>query len=135
VADDAKLSTPFVNLALVPEAASSVLLPLRIGHVRAFSMFALGEVIDGKTAVEWGLANATLPADQVEDAARKAALALTQRPLGSLIATKRLMRDGESLWGVMRKEGAIFAERLASPEAAEAFQAFAQRRAPDFSKI
>ncbi len=135
VAEDAKLSTPFVNLALAPEAASSVLLPLCVGHVRAFSMFALGDVIDGKTAVQWGLANACAPAAEVDEMARKAALALTQRPLGSLIATKKLMRDGEALWAVMRKEGAVFAERLASPEAAEAFQAFAQRRAPDFSKI
>ena len=43
-------STPFVNLALVPEAASSVLMPARIGHARAFAMFALGEPIDGRTA-------------------------------------------------------------------------------------
>jgi enoyl-CoA hydratase/carnithine racemase len=135
VADDAKLSAPFVNLALAPEAASSILLPMRIGHVRAFSMFALGDVIDGKTAVAWGLANAAAPAGEVDAAARAAAEALAQRPIGSLIATKRLMRDAEALWAVMRKEGDVFAERLVSPEAAEAFAAFAQRRAPDFTKV
>ena len=65
VAENAKLSTPFVNLALVPEAASSLLLPARIGHARAFAMFALGEPIDGRTAANIGLANAALPAHEV----------------------------------------------------------------------
>jgi enoyl-CoA hydratase/carnithine racemase len=135
VAEDAKLSTPFVNLALAPEAASSLLLPQRIGHVRAFSMFALGEAISGTTAAAWGLANAALPAGEVDAAARAAADALAKRPAGSLTATKRLMRDGEALWAVMRREGAVFAERLTSPEAGEAFMAFSERRPPDFSKI
>src|SRR5258708_21715267 len=51
--DNARLMTPFVNLALVPEAASSWLLPARIGHVRAYAMFALGEPIDAATALAW----------------------------------------------------------------------------------
>src|SRR5262249_26081031 len=50
LAEDAKLSTPFVGLALVPEAASSLLLPLRIGYVRAYEMFALGETMDARAA-------------------------------------------------------------------------------------
>ena len=61
LSEDAQLITPFVNLALVPEAASSYLLPLRIGHVRAFEMFALGEPLDAQTAVAWGIANKTTP--------------------------------------------------------------------------
>jgi enoyl-CoA hydratase/carnithine racemase len=134
VAEDAKLSTPFVNLGLAPEAASSLLLPMRVGHVRAFSMFALGEVVDGKTAAAWGLANAALPAAEVDKAAREAAIAITKRPPGSLIVTKRLMRDADMIWSIMREEAAVFAERLQSAEAAEAFAAFVQRRAPDFSK-
>lgn len=134
VAEDAKLSTPFVNLGLAPEAASSLLLPLRIGYARAFSMFALGDVVDGKTAADWGLANAAVPASEVDRVAREAAIALTRRPPGSLIVTKRLMRDADMIWSIMREEGAVFHERLQSPEAAEAFAAFVQRRAPDFSK-
>jgi enoyl-CoA hydratase/carnithine racemase len=135
VAEDARLSTPFVSLALAPEAASTLLLPLRIGHARAFSMFALGEAIDGRTAAAWGLANAALPAAEVDAAARKAAEALARQPLGSLMDTKRLMRDAEALWAVMQRENAAFGARLASPEAREAFTAFAERRAPDFSKL
>ena len=45
LAENALLSTPFVNLALVPEASSSLLMPLRIGYARAYEMFALGEAV------------------------------------------------------------------------------------------
>jgi enoyl-CoA hydratase/carnithine racemase len=135
VAKDAKLSTPFVNLALVPEAASSITLPARIGHARAFAMFALGEALTGDQAVDVGIANAAVPADQVIATARDAARKLAQRPPGALMATKKLMRDGEVLLQQMHREGALFAAQLRSPEAAEAFAAFAQRRQPDFSKV
>jgi enoyl-CoA hydratase/carnithine racemase len=135
VAKDAKLTTPFVNLALVPEAASSILLPARVGHARAFAMFALGEALTGEQAAQIGIANVAVPADQVIATARDAARKLAQRPLGALMATKKLMRDGEVLLQQMHREGAVFAERLKSAEAAEAFAAFAQKRAPDFSKV
>ena len=62
VAEDALLSAPFINLALAPEAASSMLLPAVLGHQRAFEIFALGEPIDGRTALAWGLANRAVPA-------------------------------------------------------------------------
>lgn len=135
VADNAKLSAPFVNLALVPEAASSMLMPARIGYARAFSIFALGESISGPEAVSLGLANKALPIDEVLPTARKAALALSQKPIGSLIATKKLMRDSETILARMKQESLIFAERLKSVEAREAFSAFAERRLPDFSKF
>ncbi|WP_116813185.1 enoyl-CoA hydratase-related protein [Steroidobacter cummioxidans] len=135
VADDAKLSTPFVNLALVPEAASSVLLQARIGYARAYAMFALGEPIDGRTAAAIGLANAALPASEVRGAALAAAKKLASKPIGALLATKQLMRDGAALAAVIAKESEIFGARLQSPETAEALRAFAERRPPDFSKF
>jgi enoyl-CoA hydratase/carnithine racemase len=135
VADDARLSTPFVNLALVPEAASSLLMPARIGYARAFALFALGEPMLGEMAARLGLANAAMPAAEVDAAALAAAKALAKRPLGALIATKTLMRDSEQLLAVMQREGKLFGERLKTAEAAEAFQAFAERRPPDFSKF
>jgi enoyl-CoA hydratase/carnithine racemase len=135
VADDAKLSTPFVNLALVPEAASSALLQARIGYVRAFAMFAFGEPIDGRTAVALGLANQALPANEVGARALAAAKLLASKPTGALQATKQLMRDGEAIAVLMAKESDIFSERLKSPETAEALRAFAERRPPDFSKF
>jgi enoyl-CoA hydratase/carnithine racemase len=135
VASDAKLTTPFVNLALVPEAASSMLLPGLIGHARAFAMFALGEALTGAEAARLGLANAALPTAEVIPAARSAAKKLASRPLGAVVATKKLMRDSEAILGRLRTEGAVFAERLKTPEAMEAFTAFREKRAPDFSKF
>lgn len=135
VADTAKLLAPFVNLALVPEAGSSLLLPSRIGYARAFAMFALGDGITGTEAVVMGLANKALPLDDVLPAARAAAQMLAKKPAGSLVATKKLMRDAETLLAWMDKESAVFAERLKSDEAIEAFNAFAERRQPDFTKF
>jgi enoyl-CoA hydratase/carnithine racemase len=134
IAEDARLTTPFVNLALVPEAASSWLLPARIGYARAFAMFALGEPVDGKTAAAIGIANQALPRDQVRAKALSAAKLLATRPTGALKATKRLMRDAEAIQARMNQEGEVFGARLKTAEAAEALRAFAERRAPDFSK-
>ena len=134
VAEDALLSAPFINLALAPEAASSLLLPAVLGHQRAFELFALGEPIDGRTAVAWGLANRAVPADQVEAVAAELAAKLAARAPNSIRKTKRLMRDAERLWALMQREGEAFGSQMSSPEAMEAFMAFSQKRAPDFSK-
>jgi enoyl-CoA hydratase/carnithine racemase len=135
LAEGARLITPFVNLALVPEAASSWLLPLRIGHVRAFQMFALGEPMDAATAMASGLANAVLPPAELRQKAKAAAVALTKRPPGSLGATKRLMRELARIEVQMGHEGELFKQQLKTPEAREAFAAFAERRPPDFAKL
>jgi len=135
VADSAKLMAPFVNLALVPEAASSMLMPAHIGHVRAFAMFALGESISGSEAVALGLANKVLPQDEVLPVARQSARILAKKPAGSLVATKKLMRDAERILAHMNQESMVFSERLKSDEAREAFSAFAERRQPDFTQF
>jgi enoyl-CoA hydratase/carnithine racemase len=135
VAEDAVLTTPFVNLALVPEAASSLLLPARIGHARAFSMFVLGEAVDGRTAVAWGIANAAVPAAELRARARAAAEQVASRPPAAVAKTRALMRDEPSVLAQMQQEGAHFLAQLASPEAREAFRAFAEKRAPDFSRV
>lgn len=135
VAEEALLSAPFANLALTPEAGSSILLPTRIGHARAFSMFVLGETIDGRTAAAWGLANAALPAGEVRAKALAAAQAVAARPPGAVALTKTLMRDAAGIAERIELELGHFTAQLRSPEAREAFAAFAERRAPDFSKI
>lgn len=135
VADDAQLITPFVNLALVPEAASSLLLPLRIGHARAFEMFVLGEPVNAQKAVSWGIANRALPPAELHPAARAAALAIAGRAPASVVATKALMRDEAILLARMAQESGHFVRQLKSAEFKEAFTAFSERRAPDFSKF
>lgn len=134
VAEDALLSAPFINLALAPEAASSMLLPQLLGHQRAFEIFALGEPIDGRTALAWGLANRAVPASELQATAADLASKLAARAPNSIRKTKRLMRDAERLWALMQREGEAFGSQMTSPEAMEAFTAFSQKRAPDFSK-
>lgn len=133
LAEDAKLSTPFVSLGLVPEAASSLLLPRLIGHARAFAMLAMGAVMPAEEAREAGLANAVVPGESLEAAVMQAAQHIAALPPGAVQQTKALMREREAIAKVMEKEIAIFAQRLQSGEAREAFTAFLEKRAPDFS--
>lgn len=135
VASDAKLSVPFVDLAVSPEAASSLLLPARIGHARAYALFALGQVIDGATAANWGLASEAVPPGEARTRAHAAARMLAAKPAGSLAVTKRLMRDAEGLQQRIEAEGELFRERLMSEEAREAFAAFFERRPADFTRF
>jgi len=135
LAEDAQLSTPFVNLALVPEAASTLLMPLRIGYARAYEMFALGETVDARTALHMGIANRVVPLERLHAEAAAVAQRLARLPAGSLAATKRLMRNPEVLTAQIAAESECFAERLTTPEAREAFAAFAERRPPDFVKL
>lgn len=135
LAEGTVLTTPFVNLALVPEAASSLLLPARIGHARAFAMFALGEPVSATDALAWGLANRVVPAAELLSTAAEFAGRLARQPVGAVIATKQLMRDSAAVGARMEAENALFAGRLLTGEAREAFTAFAERRAPDFIRF
>jgi enoyl-CoA hydratase/carnithine racemase len=128
VAEDARLTMPFIDLGLTPENASSLTVVERLGHARAFALLGLGEPLMGRDAAAWGLANAALPAAEVEPRGRGAAQALAQKPAQSLRLTKALMRDREALIARMLEEGEVFAERLKSPEAMAAFSAFLQKR-------
>ena len=135
LAEDAQLSTPFVNLALVPEAASTLLMPLRIGYARAYEMFAFGETVDASTALRLGIANRVVPLERLHAEATTIAQRLAKLPAGSLATTKRLMRNPEVLTAQIAAESECFAERLTTAEAREAFTAFAERRPPDFAKL
>src|SRR5689334_24559154 len=97
LAEDVQLSTPFVSLALVPEAASTLLMPLRMGHARAYEMFTLGDAMDAKTALQLGIANRVVPLERLHAEAATIAARLAKLPAGSLAATKRLMRNAEML--------------------------------------
>jgi enoyl-CoA hydratase/carnithine racemase len=129
LSDDAVMTTPFVNLALVPEAASSLLLPARIGHARAFAMFVLGQAVSAAEAVAWGLANGSCPPAELRSKALGAAKAIASRPPSAVAITKSLMRNPGALVGRMALEGGHFSAQLKSAEAREAFAAFAGRKA------
>ena len=136
VSEQAQLLLPFVSLGLVPEFASSLLLPQRMGHARAAETLLLGEPIGPARAVELGLATAVLPSNDVLAHARRMAKRFNSLPPAAVRDTKRLMRAGASadVARAMREENALFVERLRSPEAREALQAFLQKRKPDFGR-
>ncbi len=137
VSDEARLAMPFVSLGLVPEFASSLLVPQLMGHRRAAEKLLLGDPFTPEQAVECGIANAVIPASEVVNHARRIAERFNGLPPGAVRESKQLMRgpQHEQLLQTIGREGAIFARRLRSPEATEAFQAFFQKRKPDFSKF
>jgi len=135
VAQDARLLMPFVTLGLVPEFASSLLLPRLLGPVQAAAKLLLGEAFSGSEAVSMGLANAALPAAEVLAHARAQAERFNALPPNAVLDSKRLLRAGarEQIDAALRSESAVFVKRLRSPEAREAFQAFFEKRQADFS--
>jgi enoyl-CoA hydratase/carnithine racemase len=137
VADEARLAMPFVGLGLVPEYASSLLVPRLVGHAKAAELLLLGDPFTGAQAVEYGIANAVLPAAEVVNHARRVAERFNQLAPGAVKDSKRLMRapHADQVMTVIQNEAKLFGERLRSPEAREAFQAFFEKRKPDFSKF
>jgi enoyl-CoA hydratase/carnithine racemase len=121
-----RLITPFVQLGVVPEAASTILLPLLVGHQRAAEMFFLGRPIDAQTAFEWGLVNRVVDDESLLEEARGLADTAARQPPGAVRATKRLMRSAQraQISAHMEEELRVFSARLRSDEFAAAAQAF-----------
>ena len=115
-----------MQLGVVPEAASTLLLPQLIGHQRAAEMFLLGEPVDARTAKEWGLVNRVVDDEALMAEARVLAAAAARQPPGAVRATKRLMRSAQEaqVAALMNEELREFAARLRMPEFAAAAQAF-----------
>lgn len=137
VSDEARLAMPFTSLGLVPEFASSLLVPQLMGHARAAEKLLLGDAFTPEQAVDCGIANAVLPAGEVVAHARRVAERFNALPPGAVRESKQLLRGPTraAVLEAMRTEGERFTRRLRSPEAMEAFQAFFQKRKPDFSKF
>ena len=137
VSDEARLAMPFVSLGLVPEFASSLIVPRLMGNARAAEKLLLGDPFTGADAVECGIANAVLPASEVVKHARRVAERFNALPPGAVRETKRLMRRGQAaaILDAIDVERDIFGARLQSPEAKEAFSAFFEKRKPDFSRF
>jgi len=137
VSDEARLAMPFVGLGLVPEYASSLLVTQLVGRAKATELLLLGEPFTGERAVELGLANAVLPAGEVVNHARRMAERFNALPPGAVRESKALMGRAQKalVAETIAVEAEAFSRRLRSPEAMEAFQAFFQKRKPDFSKF
>lgn len=135
-ADNASFSLPFAQLGLCPEFSSSMLLSRIAGYQRAAEKLMLGEVFSAEEAREMGLINKVLPQDQLVAFAQAQAAKLVALPAASIRVTKHLMKgDRSAVEAKMMEEFKCFGEMLSAPEAKEAFNAFLQKREPDFRKF
>lgn len=125
-----RLSMPFVNLGLVPEAGSSYLLPLIAGHHRAAEMFMLGEVFSAQRGYEAGFINEVVEEEEVAVRAGERAKYLADQPRTAIRETKRLLREAHKaqLTAVMSEEARLFTEALGSDETRQAFMNFLMRK-------
>ena len=132
----ARFAMPFTSLGLVPEAASSLLFPRLLGHQRASALLLLGEAMDATTAKDWGFVNRVVASADLMTEARGLAARLAALPPEAVRQTKALIKNGRpDVPGRIAEELVLFGQRLRSPEAAEAFQAFMEKRKPDFSRF
>jgi enoyl-CoA hydratase/carnithine racemase len=128
-AADARFSTPFTKLGLIPEAASSLLGPLRMGHTRAFELLVMGHPLSAEEAKAAGLVNAVVDAAALDGTALQAAGEIAALPAGAVALARKLMRgDLDDIAKRVDIEAACFKERLQSEEARAAFAAFLARK-------
>lgn len=124
-ARSAQLSMPFVRLGLVPEAASSLLLPRLVGHQRASELLLLGAPVDATAAHGLGLVNRVVEDERLMEEARAMALAVARQPPRALLAAKRLLRSGVAETDArITEELRAFRAQLATDEFKSAAQAF-----------
>jgi len=132
----ARFQMPFVSLGLCPEAGSSLLLPMMVGHRKAAQLLMLAEVFGAEDARDYGFVNAVFDdADYQQKAWEKAEQLAAQPPASVRLAKAQMKSAFPQLGEVMASEGAAFMARLKSPEAMEAVGAFLQKRKPDFSRF
>ncbi|MGY2270314.1 MULTISPECIES: enoyl-CoA hydratase-related protein [Pseudomonas] len=130
ISRDARLRMPFVNLGLCPEFGSSLILPRLLGHAKAAELLLLGEGFTGEQAAAWGIATEALGSGEAALAkAREMAQRFETLAPGAVQVTKQLMKgvDREQLRQVIEEEGALFVQRLKSPEAIAALSGFINR--------
>jgi enoyl-CoA hydratase/carnithine racemase len=128
-ATDARLTTPFISLGILPEAASSLIAPRLLGHQRAFSLLVMGQPLGAQEAKEQGIVNMVVPPEELDAAAMKVARTIASLPPQGVATARRLMRGTpDEILARIDEEAKLFAERLSSPEARAAFQAFMTRK-------
>ena len=125
----AVFSTPFTKLGLIPEAASSLLAPMRMGYARAFALLVMGRPLSAAEAKDAGIVNTVVDAAAVEATALQAAREIAALPAGAVAVARALMRRHlDEVVAQIETEVAHFKERLQSEEARAAFAAFLARK-------
>jgi enoyl-CoA hydratase/carnithine racemase len=133
--ESTKFQMPFINLGVVPEFGSSCSVPARIGHLRAAELILLGAPFDARRAAELGLVTQVVPDKDALARATETAAKLAAKPARALQASKRLMKQPfrEQIKAAMKAENEEFSTQVRSKDAKEAFNAFLEKRKPDFS--
>ena len=125
----ATFSTPFIHLGLVPEGASSLLMPRTMGHQRAFAMLVMGRTVSADEAQVAGFVNAVVAPGHTEAEARKVAREICALPAEAVAISRKLLKPSpEDLTRRIDQEGHLFGERMRSAEAVAAFKAFFARK-------
>ncbi|MBU1619605.1 MAG: enoyl-CoA hydratase/isomerase family protein [Gammaproteobacteria bacterium] len=124
---DCRFQLPFTQLGLCPEAGSSLLLPLLIGHQRASSMLLLSEAIDGNEAYRLGLVNQLVDKENLLEFALNKAKKLSALPADAVQSSKKLMKSGSAVKQVIEQELADFSRLLKGPECQQVIQQFFKR--------
>jgi enoyl-CoA hydratase/carnithine racemase len=121
--------SPFIQYGLVPEGATSLLLPSMMGHQRAFSMLVMGRSMNAEAARDAGFVNAVVPPGHAVVEARKVARDICALPSDAVEISRRLLKlPPEDLIRRIDQENRFFGERMRSPEAIAAFQNFFLRK-------
>lgn len=129
VAPNARFSLPFVDLGLLPEAGSSLLLPRRAGMARASAWLLLGEAFSAEEALAAGLVNAILPTKELLGNAREKAALLVAKPRAALLEARRFLRgDQAELDARIEAELLAFRRALSTPTVQAALDAFLDRK-------
>jgi enoyl-CoA hydratase/carnithine racemase len=130
VAEDARFALPFTRLGIVPEFASSYLLPMIAGYHRAAELLLLAEPFDARKAADAGFVTRVLPASEVLNTAREAARTLASLPPKSIQRAKALMRrpHAAAVAAQMKAEIDDFRPMLFEPAARAALERFLARR-------
>ncbi|MEQ8557606.1 MAG: enoyl-CoA hydratase [Henriciella sp.] len=132
-AASANLRAPFVQLGLVPEAGSSMLLPRMVGRSMANDILLAGRILSAEEALACGLVSRVVADGEVLESALQTARKIAASAPGAVLKSKALLNMNRAeIADQMRAEGTVFAAQLQSPEFAEAAAAFAQKRAPVF---
>lgn len=125
----AMFQTPFIHYGLVPEGASSLLLPRMVGHQRAFSMLVMGRSMSAQDARVAGIVNTIVPTGHAIVEARKVARDICALPADAVAISRKLLKlPTEDLVRRIDQEDHFFGERMRSPEAIAAFQNFFLRK-------
>src|SRR5205807_1971344 len=125
----ATFSTPFIHLGLVPEGASSLLMPRTMGHQRAFAMLVMGRTVNAEEARQAGFVNVVVAPGHTEAEARKVAREICALPAEAVAISRKLLKlPPEDLTRRIDQESHLFGERMRSKEAIAAFKAFFSRK-------